>query len=379
MTCGGSDSVGFDARLRSRIEEVHSAVKYLGGQLVSAHLADCYGQEFDEQMIVPRDKAWAKHCDLFVALLPLDQSGKPYRTDGTHIEIGLAIAYGKRVLVVIEGRHLPQQSYFLRNIDRLPDVHVVDWSVFFDNARLPLEMEFLGIQGDLPRPRAGCVCREQTTDPEEVLARLALQTSTESIDVRGRVIQVLPGVFSPRFSHSPDYMMQNWVIPSSARILDLGCGSGILGLFALLDGGGSLVAVDNNPAAVENTRLNLAEFGLNDRSKAFESDVDGAVPDSDRFDVVLLMPPYWDRPAPNPLAGACYDPGYRFMRVAVEAIQRRMARKGHAFIVFSDQGDVGLLTRLILTQGLRIDRLSVQRPTMLGGHVRVFYDVTLGH
>lgn len=379
MTCSDSGPVGFDAQLRSRIEQVHRAVEHLGGRLLSAHLADSYGQKFDEEQIVPRDKAWTRHCDLFVALLPLGSNGAPYRTDGTHVEIGLAVAYGKPVLLVIEDLHHPEQSYFLRNLGTVTGVTVVDWASFFDNLQLALKREFMKIQGDSPPSDVGSVCREQTTDPEEVLARLALQTSPESMEVRGRKLTVLPGVFSPKFSHSPDYMMQNWVIPKGAKILDLGCGCGILGLFALLEGAGSLVAVDNNPVAVENTRLNVAGFGLTASSRVLNSDIDGALGESERFDVVLLMPPYWNRPAATPLAGACYDPGYRFMRGAIEAVPRRLTADGHAFIVFSDQGDVGLLTRIILAQGLRIDRLTVQRPTMPGGHVRVFYDLTLPH
>jgi len=46
------------------------------------------------------------------------------------------------------------------------------------------------------------------------------------------------------------------------RVLDVGCGSGVLGLAALRLGAGSLVAMDIKPAAVEATRRNAELNGL---------------------------------------------------------------------------------------------------------------------
>ncbi|MBK8956147.1 MAG: 50S ribosomal protein L11 methyltransferase [Saprospiraceae bacterium] len=40
-------------------------------------------------------------------------------------------------------------------------------------------------------------------------------------------------------------------------VLDFGCGTGILGIFALLKGAGEVVFIDNDPLAIENTAENL--------------------------------------------------------------------------------------------------------------------------
>lgn len=69
-----------------------------------------------------------------------------------------------------------------------------------------------------------------------------------------------------------------------ARVLDVGCGSGILAIAALKLGGASAVGVDTDPIAVEATTANAARNGLEDRLVARKgSSPSGEAP----FDVVL--------------------------------------------------------------------------------------------
>jgi ribosomal protein L11 methyltransferase len=53
-----------------------------------------------------------------------------------------------------------------------------------------------------------------------------------------------------------------------ARVLDLGCGSGILGIAAGLLGAKEIVAIDTDPLAVESTAANASLNGLSDRLDA---------------------------------------------------------------------------------------------------------------
>ncbi len=58
------------------------------------------------------------------------------------------------------------------------------------------------------------------------------------------------------------------------RVLDVGCGSGVLGLAALRLGAGSLVAMDVKSAAVEATRRNAAFNGLEGATTAIVAPLD---------------------------------------------------------------------------------------------------------
>lgn len=51
-------------------------------------------------------------------------------------------------------------------------------------------------------------------------------------------------------------------LPPATRVLDLGCGSGILGLAALKLGASDVLAVDNDPQACQSTRTNAANNAI---------------------------------------------------------------------------------------------------------------------
>lgn len=76
--------------------------------------------------------------------------------------------------------------------------------------------------------------------------------------------------------------------PMPAAVLDLGSGSGILGIAALCLGAGRVVALDTDPLAVEATRANAAANGLGDRLVAIRGGLPGApTPEVGHFPLVL--------------------------------------------------------------------------------------------
>ena len=78
-----------------------------------------------------------------------------------------------------------------------------------------------------------------------------------------RVIRLDPGLAFGTGTHPTTRMCLRWIArhaPASGvawpRVLDYGCGSGILAIAAGLHGAGQVLAVDIDPAAVESTRAN---------------------------------------------------------------------------------------------------------------------------
>lgn len=85
-----------------------------------------------------------------------------------------------------------------------------------------------------------------------------------------------------------------------ARVLDLCCGCGSLGLEALSRGADTAVLVDDAATAVESARQNIATFGIEDRAQVLELDALRAVQrlrsDGERFDLILIDAPYSKAP-----------------------------------------------------------------------------------
>lgn len=91
-----------------------------------------------------------------------------------------------------------------------------------------------------------------------------------------RVIRLDPGLAFGTGTHPTTRMCLRWIAGhdlSGQRVLDYGCGSGILAMAAKLHGAGDTDAVDIDPAAVSSTQINAAanhvslNAGLPDRAQ----------------------------------------------------------------------------------------------------------------
>ena len=107
----------------------------------------------------------------------------------------------------------------------------------------------------------------------------------ERTDLRG-LIELGPGGFGNGRHPTTQQMVEQLVkrVAGGERVLDVGCGSGILALCALRLGAAGAVAVDVKPEAVEAARRNAQVNGMSRRMEATLAplgDIDGT------FDVVL--------------------------------------------------------------------------------------------
>ena len=76
-------------------------------------------------------------------------------------------------------------------------------------------------------------------------------------------------------------------------VVDLFCGSGALGLEALSRGASSATFVDQDPAALDAVRTNLAAVGLGDQpATVIRATLPGWLATAPAFDLALCDPPY---------------------------------------------------------------------------------------
>ena len=107
-------------------------------------------------------------------------------------------------------------------------------------------------------------------------------------DVRGEatIVRLDPGLAFGTGTHATTALCLEWLDGldlAGKQVLDVGCGSGILGIAALLLGAARVVAIDIDPQALAATRRNAARNGVAD---ALETTTDAGTVTA-RFDVVV--------------------------------------------------------------------------------------------
>lgn len=104
-------------------------------------------------------------------------------------------------------------------------------------------------------------------------------------------LRSLPGVFAyDRIDEGTRLLLDALDVPAGARVLDIGCGHGIIGLLAARLGAAAVDMVDVNLLALAAASENIALNGVA-RARAFASD--GVPADAEaRYDVVATNPPF---------------------------------------------------------------------------------------
>ena len=159
------------------------------------------------------------------------------------------------------------------------------------------------------------------------------------------------------------------------KVLDVGSGTGALGLAALAHGAGSVVATELDPLAARNTKMNAQALGLADRvqTRLVPFDDQGAysvVGEDERFDLILADPPqgydlFVRRTFPEvdedtKHAKEVYfsqDPGACFLNSLLEDLPKHLTDKGRLIIAMKSDRAKKLLPGLCDRYGLEFNVL----------------------
>lgn len=105
----------------------------------------------------------------------------------------------------------------------------------------------------------------------------------------GVVLRLPPGRAWGDGRHPTTRMLARWLVddpPRAQRVLDLGCGTGVLGLAASLLGAALVDAADLDPDAVAATRQALSAHGLQG-CQVWQGDLLAAVPEQRSYDLLI--------------------------------------------------------------------------------------------
>jgi len=159
-------------------------------------------------------------------------------------------------------------------------------------------------------------------------------------------------------------------LKSTDTVMDVGSGTGALGLAALAHGAGRVVATELDPLAIRNTRMNAIALGVSDRveTRLVTYEDQGAyavIQEDERFDLILADPPqgydfFVRRPFPEvdedtPHPKEVYfsqDPGACFLNSLLEDLDKHLSPKGRLFLALKSDRAKNLLPGLARRYGL---------------------------
>lgn len=179
-------------------------------------------------------------------------------------------------------------------------------------------------QDGSPPPDAG------VAEGLSLIAR-AEQDGERTFRMLGREWKLLSGVFSPVLSYGTVFYSRAVPFPAGGRFLEIGCGAGVTAVQAALAGCEDVLAVDINPRAVANARLNAARHGAT-AVRTRVADVFAGLRGEGVFDGVFWNIPYVSLAADyvhtSPLSRAVFDIEHQGSRAYLSGVRDFLAHGG---------------------------------------------------
>lgn len=188
-----------------------------------------------------------------------------------------------------------------------------------------------------------------TTKP--YLDQVRSHTEIYTTEILDKEIFVYPNVMSPKYDWSPRFHVQNMPNQKGKDFLEVGCGSGVISLFAAMQGAKNIVSVDINKNAIENTKANFQKYDYQN-TEVLESDVFSNV--KGKFDTINFAAPYHGNKPKDILEYGVSDPEYRALKLFLKNAKNFLKENGQIILGFSNTGDIDLLNTLFMENKLYV-------------------------
>lgn len=153
-------------------------------------------------------------------------------------------------------------------------------------------------------------------------------------------LEIWPGVFDPATSFSGKFLARvlsdNKSLYAGAEVLDMACGSGILGLVCARHGAKSVTCTDISATASANALHNSTLLGLT--IKATHGDLFGPLESLSKFDLIVFNPPGFEGTA-NSEVEAHYVCPYAVIDAFYASAPKFLAKGGTIISATSDLHD----------------------------------------
>jgi methylase of polypeptide subunit release factors len=184
-------------------------------------------------------------------------------------------------------------------------------------------------------------------DPRAIVKDI-IKTGKEKLRsvVQGLEFDTYPNVYPSARFRSTQFIFDNIITKVKDKVVcDMGCGSGVLGLFSLKNGAKKVVSADVNPFAFENAIENSRKSGYNESNhEVLLSDCFDGIP-LQNFDLIIFNIPFHSDniSIENPLEKAFFDPEFATVKKFLIQCKSYTSNETEIVIAFSNKGDTKAL------------------------------------
>lgn len=191
--------------------------------------------------------------------------------------------------------------------------------------------------------------------PDEIVNDIIQTKEIKKVVIKESEYLVYPNVYPSERFRSTNFILDSLqsLLPGVA-LCDMGCGMGIIGLFAMKQGAKHVVQVDVNPLAIQNARANRDLYHYSsDQLAIIESNCFDHVP-KQYFDIIVFNIPFHSEPyhTSNPLEHAFHDPNFASTKKFLKQAVNYCTATTQIFIAFSSKGNILSLEKLFDESGL---------------------------
>ena len=177
--------------------------------------------------------------------------------------------------------------------------------------------------------------REEPDVPEG--CEIKQWNSVEDFDVN--LVQFKTVFWDPRDTISLRKLIRESELVAGAKVLEIGCGSGLLGLCCLKSGASQVIVTDVNQAAIANTNFNAQWLGFETGIEArlvslADTGAFSVIKPDEKFDLIISNPPWVNQDPKSIDEFALFDENFSLMRSLFDGMEERLNPGGRVWLAY---------------------------------------------
>ncbi len=185
--------------------------------------------------------------------------------------------------------------------------------------------------------------------PEKIVEDIKHSTELSKTTILGKEYLIFPSVYPSDKFRTTNFLLQSiQPLVSNTTVCDMGCGMGVVGLYALENGAIRVVQADINPIAIENASANKELYKHSDKELTiFKSDCFDDIPHQ-TFDLIIFNIPFHSEPhqITSSLDYAFHDPDFKSTKKFLFQSKDYSHANTKIIIAFSNKGDTKKLEEI---------------------------------